>query len=62
VKPYRPYEMDKYERETYLIQAKAYIECMSDAAKADQDNALEVIADGYKEKSDEFLREVKGGY
>jgi len=54
--------MEGYARETYLLQAKAYLACMSDAATADQAYAMDVIADGYKEKSDEFLKEVRRGY
>ena len=61
-KPTRPFSDDSYARQQYLNDAKEYLLCMQRAAEPDARYANDVVADGLKEKSDEFVREVESGY
>ncbi|MGN6377152.1 MAG: hypothetical protein ACTHMG_16575 [Sphingomonas sp.] len=61
-KPFRPYDDDAMSRQVYLDQAKQYLDCLQRTAERDTQYASAVIADGYKDSADDFLREVKSGY
>jgi hypothetical protein len=61
-KPYRPLSGSEYAMRSYLADAERYLDCMRDASNADARYATEVVAEGYKEASAEFLQELKGGF
>lgn len=57
-KPVRPYSDERYEWESYIDDGKRYLQCMQNAAESDAKYANRVIADGLREKSEEFVNEV----
>lgn len=61
-KPYRPYRMDKWEREQYIREGQAYLACMQETADADVEYAQQIIREGYEKAADDFLEEVRRGY
>lgn len=61
-KPYRPYQMDGYERENYVREAQEYLRCIKRQADSDAKYAAEVVYEGYNEAADDFIREVETGY
>lgn len=61
-KPYRPYSTDSSSaREQYIGDAHRYLRCMQDAAQEDATYANQVIADGLKDRSHDFVEEVELG-
>lgn len=61
-KPYRPYQKDKWAREQYLRDGRAYLSCLRAAADADVEYAQKVIEEGYREAAEGFVEEVRRGY
>lgn len=61
-KPMRPYSRDRYALESYKRNALTYLECIEEAARADQKYAARVVQEGYEKAADDFLAEVKRGY
>lgn len=58
-KPYSPFSNDRYAWDMYRDEARRYIDCMKSAASSDMEYAAAVIAEGYKEKVDEFAQEIR---
>ena len=54
--------MDKWAREQYLREGRAYLTCMQETADADIEYAQQVVRDGYDKAADDFLEEVRRGY
>lgn len=61
-KPKHPYGNDRYVWDSCRADAAEYVSCLREAAKADMDYAVGVIADGYKEKLGDFSAELERGY
>jgi hypothetical protein len=61
-KPFRPFSDSTYAIKSYYADAERYLDCMRDASNSDARYAAEVVAEGYKDASAEFLRELEGGF
>lgn len=60
-KPYKPFSRDQFAQNQFRNDAIEYLSCIKRAASNDAEYASEVIADGYKEKAEEFLDELRAG-
>jgi hypothetical protein len=60
-KPVRPYSNDRAVQAEYIKRAKLYLQCLQDAAESDSKYANEVIEEGLKKQSDDFVDEVEKG-